>query len=366
MLLLLTVFLAAAFVSTACEPHYGEMEDLASARSMALQQRAPQWFPGGDHIAFNYGRAVYVIDSAGSRLTRVDGGGSKFDVAYAPSVSPDGSRIAYADYSRKNWEIVTARPDGSDQRRITDNDTHDISPVWSSNGTAIVFLSRLARSPSWGISIVAREGSGTPSTPVRVPASYPTSSILVLSPDGGHVAFRGFEYGEHGLLEDLYASEADGSGLTKLAEDTGMPSWSPDSRRIAFATREVSDTGYPSVAGVYTIGRDGSELRGVISLSGRGIDWTESLDWSPDGSAILVGSHVVAADGSSVWELSVPRGYGSWSPDGSRLAFYHSGPRALLYTVASDGSDSRVLVEEQGEDRMAAAGGRPLTPHEGG
>ena len=109
----------------------------------------PAWFPDGSRLAFGHAGGVYVVDSAGSHLQLVDGGG-EFDLANAPSVSPDGSRIAYAAYERDGgsgdrweivtaWEIVTTKPDGSDKRRLTENDRFDIDPVWSSDGTSILF-----------------------------------------------------------------------------------------------------------------------------------------------------------------------------------------------------------------------------------
>ena len=139
---------------------------------MAREHRAPQWFPGGDRIVFNDRGAVYVIDSTGSQLVKVGGSTDTHqDTAFAPSVSPDGSRIAYAHYT-DNWEIMTANPDGSDQRRLTHNDTDDVGPIWLPVGTSIVFLSNVRRPYHWGISTVVVEGSDPPSGPVRVSHWY--------------------------------------------------------------------------------------------------------------------------------------------------------------------------------------------------
>ena len=354
-------FLILAFASTACEPGYEEMEEREVAREMASHWREPHWFPDGDHIVFSHGRAVYLINSTGSRLEMIEGGGRDLDLAYGPSVSPDGSRIAYAVY-KKNWEIVTAKPDGSDQRRLTDNDTHDIGPVWSPDGTRIFCMAKLPNSHYWGISVVSADGSDSPSVPVRVesdPATSSVSGILRLSPSGDRIALAGFaSIRGQGRFQDLYVAKADGSDVARLAEQTSMPAWSPDGLRIAFAKREAWDD--YTADGVYTIGRDGSDLSEVISFSNEGVPWTNSLTWN--GSAILLGSSVIAADGSGVQELPGPRGYASWSPDGSRVGFYTGGrSTALIYTVARDGSDSRVLVELDAEGYMVAAGGRPLT-----
>ena len=80
--------------------------------------------------------------------------------------------------------------------------------------------------------------------------------------------------------------------------------------------------------------------------------WSVQLAWSPDGSEILVGRVVVRVDGSGSRVLAEPDskwGWGAraWSPDGSRIAFHYSlsyNSDIVLYTLARDGSDPRVLV----------------------
>ena len=103
------------------------------------------------------------------------------------------------------------------------------------------------------------------------------------------------------------------------------------------------------------------------------------VEWSPDGSALLFGLFVASVDSSMLVVLASPdrrgapppyrrRGHSplelysltSWSKDGARIAIlteYHS----VLYTVARDGSDSRVLVEKDEDGNLVAAGGRPLS-----
>ena len=139
------IVLASVCSAMGLERGYGEAEKVQFERKRASEPRAPQWFPDGDRIAFSHAGGVYVIDSVGSRLKLVDGGGDELDLAYAPSVSPNGSQIAYSAYKKrstflfwkkaKGWEIVTAKPDGSGQRRLTENDKIDFDPVWSPDGT---------------------------------------------------------------------------------------------------------------------------------------------------------------------------------------------------------------------------------------
>ena len=354
------------------EKGYGKAEDIEFERRRASEPRAPQWFPDADLIAFSHAGVVYVIDSAGSRLWLIDGGGDKLDLAYAPSVSPDGSRIAYSAYKKsgwlpwdrtESWEIVTANPDGSDGHLLTKNDRLDVNPVWSPDGTSIFSVSVPQGSFGFrGISVAAEDGSDTPSVMkfVYPKGNHPVSGTPVLSPDGSRIAFLVDRIPSR---NEMYVIETDGSGLTKLADETGLPAWSPDGQRIAFAKAETWDSRYPSgtAAGIYTIGLDVSEPQEIISFPRQSVDWVDSISWSPDGPAILFGPYIIEADGSAMRELPGPGNHASWSPDGSRIAVYAGSlSDVVLYTMARDGSDIRVLVEKAGDGSLTAAKGRPL------
>jgi len=55
----------------------------------------------------------------------------------SPAWSPDGSRIAFV----ANGDIYTVLSDGSDVRRLTDNESNQGNPVWSPDGSRIAFVS---------------------------------------------------------------------------------------------------------------------------------------------------------------------------------------------------------------------------------
>ena len=87
---------------------------------------------------------------------------------------------------------------------------------------------------------------------------------------------------------------------------------------------------------------------------------------------ILMGTFIVKADGSAVRRTATPIGFTSWSPDGSRIAVHvadigrissmGSGfvDLPVLYTMAADGSDTRVSVRQDWDRRLSAADGKPL------
>ena len=58
-----------------------------------------------------------------------------------PSISPDGTRIAFVTTRTGNYEIFTMNIDGSDVRRITDSEERDDYPVWHPDGQHLVVVS---------------------------------------------------------------------------------------------------------------------------------------------------------------------------------------------------------------------------------
>jgi Tol biopolymer transport system component len=125
--------------------------------------------------------------------------------------------------------------------------------------------------------------------------------------------------------EDIYAVNADGSGLVRLTDDPAAdfdPSWSPDGRRIAYR-HEDEQSGQ-----IYVMNADGSQQRNLTRR--RGLDYSPA--WSPDGRRIAFGSvragkatiWVMRPDGSGRRRLSGVYGeYPAWSPDGRKIAFDH-------------------------------------------
>lgn len=93
------------------------------------------WSPDGTMIASYIGQHwdwdLFMVDQNGANLQLLTSGGNSL----APSFSPDGRWITYTSYEHNpdvSWacEIYIMRVDGSETRRLTDNDYCDWQPRW--------------------------------------------------------------------------------------------------------------------------------------------------------------------------------------------------------------------------------------------
>src|SRR5918999_279279 len=157
---------------------------------------------------------------------------------------------------------------------------------------------------------------------------------------------------------EIGVMNADGTNEVNLTADASvsidnrMPTWSPDSRQIAFARDEDAGFNYSGPYQIFVIdARDGSGKRRLVQLLGSNI-WPS---WSPDGrriaftrSDVTYGTDVMVAnvDGTGLVRIAVPdfQEGPSWSPDSAMIAFASRDPelgRMEIYTVRADGSDVR-------------------------
>jgi len=157
-------------------------------------------------------------------------------------------------------------------------------------------------------------------------------------------------------------------GPGDLESGADSPTWTPDSRHLAFAVSWFNPPSPPPpnrVSGVYTIGIDGSGLRLLVP------DGFQPA-YSPDGSQL---AYVRAGD---IW-LSDANGTNprrltssgadarpAWSPRGRLIAFERVvDGHTSIYAVKPDGSGERVLVSSPHYDATMPSW-RPPAPFHGG
>ncbi|MBI4542840.1 MAG: PD40 domain-containing protein [Gemmatimonadetes bacterium] len=219
--------------------------------SPATDDSDPAWSPDGTKLAFASRGDIYVINADGSGLRNLTN--ERALLAWDPAWSRDGTRLAFVS----RWDIYVVNADGSGVMRLTDHPAWDANPRWSPDGTKLAFLSerddtlrRVDRRKE--IYAINADGSG-----LRNLTNDPADDCcFAWSPDGSKLAFVSDRRGD----KEIYIVNSDGSGLTQYgfqgAEDTD-PAWSLDGAMLAFASRVTGDFD------IYVMNADGSGLRSL-------------------------------------------------------------------------------------------------------
>lgn len=174
------------------------------------------------------------------------------------------------------------------------------------------------------------------------------------SPDGTRIAFTSDRNGDR----EIYVMNADGSDVIRLTEQPGpdhRPAWSPDGATILFVSeRDGGD------AEIYAMAPDGTDVTRITDFAGVDADPA----WSPDGARIAFTRddvlHVMNADGTGAEPLTTADPYyirvesgPAWSPDGTRLAYAVVWCGGYYYYPEDCGPSEIAYVEMAGASAVA-------------
>jgi Tol biopolymer transport system component len=303
-------------------PESGETH-LANIRQLTFGgQNAEAYFSAsGQLITFQSTRdgygcdQQYVMNADGSAVHRISNGrgrttcGYFYDhdrrVFYASTFGAGPACPPQPDYSQgyvwrlDDYDIYTARPDGSDLRRLTHTPGYDAEGTLSPDGKTIAFTSM--RDGDLEIYTMRTDGSHVR----RLTHELGYDGGPFWSHDGKHIVYRAGHPAEgspeaadyrrllaQGLVRpsqmDLWVMDADGSHkrqVTNVGGASFAPYFTPGDRQIIFATnfRDPRSRNFD----LYVVNVDGSGLERVTTYP----DFDSFPMFSPDGRKLVWASN---------------------------------------------------------------------------
>ena len=263
-------------------------------------------------------------DTADWQLAWIDRMGGQLDTVgpFGPyrglNVSPDGKRVAVHRHEATGGDIWVIEPRGAVTRLTFDASRHNSMPIWSPDGSRIVYSS--LQKGKWGLYQTLSNGSGT----------------------------------EELLFE---------SDLLKVPM-----SWSPDAKRIVFWVQDAKTAG-----DLWVLPLDGDKKPSPFVAT----SFNESHGQiSPDGKWIAYTSNATGRNeiyvqpfpaGSGRWQVSVAGGdWPRWKRDSKELFFHALGPSAFVEAMLSAAvTASGATFEAGGPKELVRTVGLNLS-HSGG
>lgn len=235
---------------------------------------------------------IYIMDVDGSGRHRVSSGSGRTTCAY---FFPSGDRILYSsthlsgpecpprpDYSQGyvwplyDYDIFTARPDGSDLRRLTDSPGYDAEATISEDGRHIVFTSVR----DGDLELYSMDPDGRNLRRLTHEEGYDGGAFF--SSDGRHIVYRAYhpktseERADYRSLlardlvrpttMELFVMDADGSHKRQITHNGAAnfaPYFHPNGRQIIFASnlRDPRSRDFD----LYLVNLDGTGLERVTT-----------------------------------------------------------------------------------------------------
>ena len=312
-----------------------------AAGGSVLNAFAPSFSPDGSKIVFSQ-NGIREINSDGSNLTTLRSGTN-----FQPDWSPDGSKIAY----NSAGSIVVMQADGSNPVALTSGNS-DSAPSWSPDGTKIAFVRSSSTPDLW---VMNADGSSpTQLTHLGTLDHSTNRGNPAWSPDGSKIAFV--------TNTQLWLIDAGGTNAHSITPVSSFrywePTWSPDGSLILFTDITSTGSGSISGGGVYSIHPDGTDEWPLFSTPTpapvEGLSWTSHA--APDVAPANVTHPGITGDLVVGATLQVQPGRWSghpgpaatfqWERCGGGLCTAIAGATHLAYTATSADLGYQIHVSE--------------------
>lgn len=281
---------------------------------------------------FGQAPEVYMSNMDGSHLKKVTDNGK---IHISPSWSPDGKKVTFTEYPKNKKTKISSFEYPSIFvynlftkviTKLTHRKANSSGASWSPDGKEIAFSgsyngdTRIYKMTSYGANVE----TFIKDSRIQIEPAY--------SPCGNFLAFTSTKYYKPMIfIRDLKTNED--KRLTFRGWYNASPAWSPDGKKIAFASFDRTINRWD----IFTIHVDGTHLERLTIDSGD----NERPSFSPDGRFILFQS---------------TRGYRK--KDSKKITVNSIETPAHLYIMGSDGSNPTKLNIPLEESRLGAWGPR--------
>ncbi|MGM0365712.1 MAG: TolB family protein [Actinomycetota bacterium] len=210
-------------------------EETVNIRGASFYVNDPQSFYGSPDYASK--QVVFVSDRAGGGhfdlyISNLDGSNlrkltdNNVDDLY-PNVSPDGKQIAFTSEVGGLWQVFIINADGTDLRQITTSNTLNAYPDWSHDGQYLFYESRVG--DVWEVYRIGVDGSNptrltnSPEAHDWHPATHPFRPLVLF---------------ESGTKEDIKIMDYNGENVHYITRDdqrNRVPYFARDGRTIVYS-----------------------------------------------------------------------------------------------------------------------------------
>jgi TolB protein len=321
----------------------------------------PRWFADNSMAYVTWGENPGIVFTNGK--TKIKGAFEN------PSWSADGSRMLFHREVGSGWPPFYKLYSRDKQFQLIRS---GVFPCFSPSGDQLICNDKTAGIHHNQIMLMNADGTNRS---IIFGDSIKSALAPVWSPQGDKIAFgfgRYFQSLQGPAIGDIAIINKNGSNLKILTDgkgNNGFPSWSPDGKKI------VCRTATDSIKGLLIVDVETGKITRLTNNSHDNFP-----GWSPNGDLIAFTSkrednydiYTIKPDGTGLKRLTTDPGneaHSVWSPDGKWIAFssgsrgfkdesalnpYNPQPYGEICVMHADGSDIRVLTDNQYEEATPA------------
>lgn len=246
---------------------------------------APNWSRDGKTLYYNMDGKIYSMPAAGGTPHLVNTGfADKCNNDHG--LSPDGKELAISDQSRDGSSRIYILPSTGGTPRLVTELAPSYWHGWSPDGKTLAYCAE--RNGNFDVYTVSANGG----TETRLTTAPGLDDGPDYSPDGKYIYFNSERTGRM----KIWRMNADGSDQIQVTPDDGYNDWfahpSPDGKWIVFISYDKSVQGHPPNKDVVLriMSTSGREPRIIATLFG-GQGTINVPSWSPDSKRVAFVSY---------------------------------------------------------------------------